>query len=175
MNVQQVEIYLEAENDVANKNYVEAFRKYSGILFEEPGNAPTHNSLGWIYKTQLDDYVNAEKHYKAALNGDPGYPHAYLNYMILLMDLERFADLENLVDKAMEVEAVDKSWLYHRMGLVRELQLRFDDAVSFYEKAVLLSLNDEKIRSFKEDIERTNEKKVLASKFSNWLGKSVNE
>jgi tetratricopeptide (TPR) repeat protein len=71
MNSQQVEIYLEAENDVINKNYVEAFRKYESILFDEPGNAATHNSLGWIYKTQMDDYANAENHYKAAINGDP--------------------------------------------------------------------------------------------------------
>lgn len=170
MNAQQVEVYLEAENDVLNKNYVEAFRKYTSILFEEPGNAPTHNSLGWIYKTQMDDYRNAEKHYRAAISGDPAYPHAYLNYIVLLMDLERFDDLSQIVNKAMEVEAIDKSWLHHRLGLVKELQLKLDEAIVYYEKAMLLTLNEDKIKSYKEDIERCEEKKGLAEKHRSWLG-----
>jgi tetratricopeptide (TPR) repeat protein len=166
MNSQQVEIYLEAENDVINKNYVEAFRKYESILFDEPGNAATHNSLGWIYKTQMDDYANAENHYKAAINGDPSYPHSYLNYMILLMDLERYNDIQALAKRASKVEAVDKSWIQHRLGLVEELQLQFDKAINFYEKAILFSLNDEKIKGYKEDIARCEEKRELHSKHS---------
>lgn len=164
MNSQQVEIYLEAENDVVNKNYVEAFRKYESILFDEPGNAATHNSLGWIYKTQMDDYVNAENHYKAAINGDPSYPHSYLNYMILLMDLERYKDLQTLAKRASKVEAVDKAWIQHRLGLVEELQLQFEQAISLFEKAILYTLNDEKIKSYKEDIARCEEKRELLLK-----------
>jgi len=164
MNSQQVEIYLEAENDVINKNYVEAFRKYESILFDEPGNAATHNSLGWIYKTQMDDYVNAENHYKAAINGDPSYPHSYLNYMILLMDLERYKDVQALARRANKVEAVDKAWIQHRLGLVEELQLQFEQAINLYEKAILLSLNEDKIKGYKEDIARCEEKIALQSK-----------
>jgi tetratricopeptide (TPR) repeat protein len=164
MNSQQVEIYLEAENDVANKNYVEAFRKYESILFDEPGNAATHNSLGWIYKTQMDNYTKAENHYKAAINGDPSYPHSYLNYMILLMDLERYVDIQALAKRAGKVEAVDKSWVQHRLGLVEELQLHFDQAIILFEKAILYTLNDEKIKGYKEDIARCEEKRELLVK-----------
>src|SRR5438105_3203530 len=101
MNAQLVEVYLEAECDIKNNNYIEAFRKYESILFEEPAHAATHNSLGWIYKTQMDDYAKAESHYMAAIKGDPAYPHAYLNYAVLLMELERFNDLDELVERAM--------------------------------------------------------------------------
>lgn len=170
MNTQQVEIYLEAENDVANKNYVEAFRKYDSILFEEPASAPTHNSLGWIYRTQMDDYSNAERHYRAAISGDPAYPHAYLNYIILLMDLERFDELEQWAKKAMKVAAVDKAWLYQRLGLVEELKLNFEAAIGYFEKASLLTLSEEKIRCYREDIQRCEEKKTLAEKHQGWKG-----
>src|SRR6476619_1747854 len=166
MNSQQVEIYLEAENNVVNKNYVEACRKYESILFDEPGNAATHNSLGWSYKTQMDDYAKAENHYKAAINGDPSYPHSYLNYMILLMDLERYNDIQTLAKRAIKVEAVDKSWIQHRLGLVEELQLHFDEAINLYEKAILYTLNDEKIKGYKEDVARCEEKRELLSKHS---------
>lgn len=168
MNSQQVETYLEAEADILNKNYVEAFRKYESILFDEPTNAATHNSLGWIYKTQMDDYKNAENHYQAAIKCEPLHPHAYLNYAVLLMDLERYEDLFRLAKKAMKIESVDKAWLHHRLGLAEELQLKYEEAIMYYEKAILLSLNDDKIKNYKEDIERCIEKKQLAGKYSNW-------
>ena len=63
MHSKMEELYLEAEADIRNNSYVEAFRKYETILYEEPGNAPTLNSLGWLYKTQIEDYKKAEKFY----------------------------------------------------------------------------------------------------------------
>lgn len=169
MNQQQVELYLEAENDVANKNYVEAFKKYESILFDEPTNAATHNSLGWLYKTQMDDYANAENHYRAAIAGEPAYPHSYLNYIILLMDLERYDDMDKMTNKASKVKSVDKVWLTHRQGLSMEIQLQYDKAIEYYEKAILLSANDDKIKTYKEDIQRCENKKELASKHSSWI------
>ena len=171
MNSQLVEIYLDAENDVRNNNYTEAFKKYDSILFDEPGNAATHNSLGWIYKTQMDNYSKAENHYLAAIKSEPDYPYAYTNYCILLMDQERFTDLEKLIQKALKIPTTDKAQLYYRLALANEIQLKFEEAISFYEKAILFSLSDEKIKSFREDITRIEEKKQIAKKLSNWLGK----
>ena len=171
MNSQLVEIYLDAENDVKNNNYTEAFKKYESILFDEPGNAATHNSLGWIHKTQMDNYAKAENHYLAAIKSEPNYPYAYINYATLLMDQERYSDLEKLIQKALEIATTDKAMLYHRLGLANEMQLKFDDAVSFYEKSILFSLSDEKIKNYQADIERVEEKKKIAKKYSNWLGR----
>ncbi len=130
MNSQLVEVYLDAENDVKNNNYTEAFKKYESILFDEPGNAATHNSLGWIYKTQMDNYAKAETHYLAAIKSEPDYPYAYINYATLLMDQERFADMEKLISRALTVAATDKSTLYWRLALANEMQLKFDEAIS---------------------------------------------
>jgi hypothetical protein len=86
--------------------------------------------------------------------------------MILLMDLERYADIQALAKRASKVEAVDKSWVQHRLGLVEELQLHFDQAISLFEKAILYTLNDEKIKGYKEDIARCEEKRELLVKHS---------
>lgn len=171
MNSQLVEIYLEAENDIKNSNYMEAFRKYESILFEDPANAATHNSLGWIYKSQMDNYEMAEKHYQAAVNSDPSYPHAYLNYAILLMDMERYADLRLLLEEAQDVPAIEKSWIFQRLGFASELQLRFEEAMEYYEKAMMLSLNTDKIKMYREDLERCREKISTILNYPGWTGR----
>ena len=66
MNANSEELYLEAEADIKNNNYAEAFKKYESILYEEPDSAPAHNSMGWLYKTQFDDYAKAENHFSTA-------------------------------------------------------------------------------------------------------------
>lgn len=171
MNSQLVEIYLDADNDIKNNNYTDAFRKYESILFEEPGNAPAHNSLGWIYKTQLEDYERAEKHYRAAISADPRYPHAYYNYAMMLMDMERQEDLDRLLQEMMDVATIEKAWVYHRKGLISELKLDFEEAVRFFEKAILTSLNADKIKGYEEEIERCTNKLALSKKYDAWLGK----
>ncbi|MGZ5189528.1 MAG: hypothetical protein ACXWCZ_00840 [Flavisolibacter sp.] len=169
MNSQLVETYLEAENDVKNNNYSEAFKKYESIIYDDPQNPMTHNSLGWIYKSQLDDYRNAESHYLAAIKSDPGHPHAYYNYASMLFEMERFEDLDAFLQNMLCVKVLDKAWVYHRFGLIQEMKLRFHDGIQFYEKAALISLSSEKIKQYKEDIERCNEKLVVSKKHSDWI------
>jgi hypothetical protein len=87
------------------------------------------------------------------------------------MDQERFADMEKLIARALTIATTDKSMLYWRLALANEMQLQFDEAISCYEKAILYCLNDDKIKNYRTDIERIEEKKQLAKKYSNWLGK----
>ena len=92
MTTNSEELYLEAEADIKNNNYSEAFKKYESILYEEPDSAPAHNSMGWLYKTQFDDYAKAENHFQTAVKCDPLYPHSYFHIAALLMDHRGDAD-----------------------------------------------------------------------------------
>jgi tetratricopeptide (TPR) repeat protein len=169
MNSQLEEIYLEAEADIKNNNYVEAFRKYETILMEEPGNGPTLNSLGWLSKTQIEDFEKAEAYYKASISSDPVYPHSYLNYASLLMDMERFEDLAQLLEKCFLVSTIEKSLVYTKFGLMEELRLNFKEAVVYFEKAILVSVSDEKIKDNQQHIDRCRQKIELAKNHTNWL------
>ena len=121
MNANSEELYLEAEADIKNNNYAEAFKKYESILYEEPDSAPAHNSMGWLYKTQFDDYAKAENHFLTAMKCDPLYPHAYFHMAALLMDMERFDELRQHLDRCLRVRTIDKSWVYGRCALSEEL------------------------------------------------------
>jgi tetratricopeptide (TPR) repeat protein len=154
MNINSEELYLEAEADIKNNNYAEAFKKFESILYDEPSSAPAHNSLGWLYKTQFDDYGKAENHFQTAMKSDPLYPHPYYHLAALLMDMERLEELNRHLEKCLTIRTIEKSWVYGRYALIEELQLNLNRAVFFFEKAILSSQNDEKIKDYKLDIER---------------------
>jgi tetratricopeptide (TPR) repeat protein len=164
MNTNAEELYLEAEADIKNNNYAEAFKKYESILYEEPDSAPAHNSLGWLYKTQFDDYAKAENHFLTAIRCDSLYPHAYFHIAAMLMDMERFDELTRHLDKCLKIRTIDKSWVFGRYALMEELKLNFSKAIFYFEKAILGSQNDEKIKDYKLDIERCEMKTGINDK-----------
>lgn len=161
MNSKMEELYLEAEADIRNNSYVEAFRKYETILYEEPGNAPTLNSLGWLYKTQIEDYRKAEKFYLACIASNPNYPHAYINYAILLTDMDRFEELTAHLERCLQVATIEKSMVYLRFGFLEELNLHFEKAIFYYKKAILHSLSDDKIKDYQDHVNRCKTKMEL--------------
>ncbi len=169
MNSNLEEIYLEAEADIKNGNYVEAFRKYEAILMEEPSNGPTLNSLGWLSKTQIEDYSKAEAYYKASIKADPQYPHSYLNYATLLTDMERFEELSELLQTCFRIPTIEKSWVFMKLGLMEELKLNFTTAIANNEKAILVALSDEKIKDYQLNIDRCNNKIELSKNHKDWL------
>jgi len=154
MTTRTEELFLEAEADIRNSNYHEAFQKYEDILYEEPGYAPAHNSIGWIYKTQFDNYQKAELHFKTAMKADPEYPHPYFHFASLLLDLERYNELERHLNHCLSLRAIDKSWVYYRYGMLNELNGLFLKAIENYEKALINTMNNDKVKDYQTDIER---------------------
>ena len=158
MTTKVEQLYLEAEADIRNSNYHEAFEKYETILYEEPGYAPAHNSMGWIYKTQFDDYAKSENHFKAAIQADNLYPHPYFHLSSVYFDLDKFDDLKKHLNKCLTVATIEKAWIHYRFGMIEETLCKYDDAIKHYQNAILNSFNNEKITDYKADIERCNTK-----------------
>lgn len=165
------ELYLESEADIKNNLYGEAFKKCESILYEDPMHAPAHNSMGWLLKTQFDDYDRAEKHFLTAMKCDQMYPHPYFHYATFLTDLERYGDLEKHLEKCLQVATLEKSWIFSKKAIMEELKLNFPAAISAYEKAILSSLNDDKIKMYNDDIERCRNKQEILSRNKATKGK----
>src|SRR5580692_5189037 len=108
----------------------------------------------WLYKTQFDDYVKAENHFQTAVKCDPLYPHSYFHIAALLMDMERFDELHQHLEKCLRIRTIDKSWVYGRFALSEELRRNYEKAIYYFEKAILSCQNDEKIKDYRQDIER---------------------
>ena len=164
MTTKVEQLYLEAEANIRDNNYHEAFEKYETILYEDPSYAPAHNSMGWIYKTQFDNYGKAENHFKASMQADHFYPHPYFHLASVYFDLDRFDELKKHLEKCLTVSTLEKGWIYYRFGMMEETYNKFDDAIRFYQKAIINSFNNDKIAEYKLDIERCNTKLELGNK-----------
>jgi tetratricopeptide (TPR) repeat protein len=158
------ELYLESEADIKNNQYGEAFKICESILYEDPRHAPAHNSMGWLLKTQFDDYDRAENHFLTAIKCAPMYPHPYFHYATFLTDLERYDDLVKHLDKCLAIPTLEKSWIFSKRGIMEELRMNYSEAISCYEKAILSSLNDDKIKMYGDDIERCKAKQEIVAK-----------
>lgn len=156
------ELYLEAEADIRNSSYHDAFLKYESILYEEPGYAPAHNSMGWIYKTQFDNYEKAKTHFLTAIKADPSYPHPYFHLAALYADLERYDDLKKHLGKCLKIPSIDKAWVYYRYGMVDEIASQYENAIKNYRQAILHCFNNDKIKDYQADIERCKIKQEIA-------------
>jgi len=169
MNSYLEETYLEAEADIKEGNFVDAFRKYEAILMEEPSNGPTLNSLGWLSKTQIEDFTKAEAYYKAAIAADSKYPHSYNNYATLLTEMERFEELEELLQTCFRIPTIEKSWVFMKLGLMEELKLNFKGAIANTEKAILVAISDDKIKDYQQNIVRCKSKIELSKSHLKWI------
>lgn len=154
MNTRLEDLCLEADASIRNNAYLEAKQLYEQMLMDEPTSHHAHNCLGWLYKSQLDDYEKAEKHYRAAIKYAPSYPHPYINLAVLLTDMERWIELELLLDTAKEVAAIDKCTVQVRYAIMYELRQDFHKAIEHFKKAAKLALNDERFENLKKDIDR---------------------
>ena len=54
---------------------------------------------------------------------------------------------------------------------MEELKLNFKDAITNYEKAILMSLSDEKIKESQDHVARCKTKMELGKQHSSWFGK----
>lgn len=69
----------------------EAIRTYLRLLEIEPEHAATHINLGTLYYNR-QDFVSAEKHYRAAVAADARYALAYFDLGNVLDETERVED-----------------------------------------------------------------------------------
>jgi tetratricopeptide (TPR) repeat protein len=160
------ELFLEAESAIRNNNYSEAKHLLEQALAEEHEFAPAHNSLGWIYKSQVENYEVAENHFKAAIAFWPNYAHSYWNMIDICIENDRWNEALRWIEKAAKVASTGKSHINYKKAYVYENQQRFDDAELHYEKALLLCMNNDRMESLKKDVERVRYKISMINSIS---------
>lgn len=136
----------------------------AAVLFDEITSRYENYGKAWcelgnLLQYQLNDSDGAETCYTKAMEVAPGYSPSYLGYADVLFSKEKFAEVNAILNQAMEIEGVRKDLALYKSALLMESQSRYDEAISTYMKAILASFAEEEIIRSEKGINRCNIKK----------------
>lgn len=152
------EKFFEADQLIKEGKIAQAVSLLNEVITEMPEHGRSHNHLGWIYETKYNDYEKAEKHYKAALAFAPEYPALYYNYAILLSTLNRFEELNSLLEKAMVLPGINKATIQNEYGIMYEAQGKYNQAIEAYQQYIRHLYDNKLIDNARASIERCKTK-----------------
>lgn len=128
-------MFFEADRLIESNKIVEATELLNHLLALHPTFGRAFNHLGYLYETRFRDQGRAEALYREGLRHSPDYPALYLNYAILLANQQRFAELEVLLDAALQCPGINLPKILHERGMMYETQGRYDEAMQTYRDA----------------------------------------
>lgn len=162
------ELFAQADRLLNEGVIMEAVEKLSQILKRNPRFGKAYNHLGWVYETKYKNSARAEEYYKAAIQYAPHYNAAYLNYSYFLSNLGRFDDLKAHLDRVSQIPGIAKDTIANEYAIMYEMQGNLSQAMDYYQKAALVTLDGGKLDKYKEGIERCKKKLEILNPSSNF-------
>jgi type IV pilus biogenesis/stability protein PilW len=122
---------------LGDNNIQPAFVEFQKALEINPHDKEIHNALGIIYLTKLEDYPNAMKHFKEALDIDENYSEAANNLGNTYADMGEFEKAIEAYKKAIANPLYKNAAMaLDNLGMVYYRLSRFDDALDAYKEAL---------------------------------------
>ena len=156
-------LFFKADNDIKDGQIVEAFDTLQYIVEQESEYGKAYNHLGWIYETKYKNFPKAEECYRLAVRYAPEYTSAYINYAILLSNLEKYDKLTELLEKSLTIAGISKAKIWNEYGIMYEMRGMYAEGIDAYKKAIQYSLSDEEIEKFEKSIYRIRKKENIAA------------
>lgn len=152
------DLFMEADRLIGEQRIGEAFSKLTAITQEMPNFGKAYNHMGWIYETKYKDFPNAEKYYKLAIENSPDYLAAYYNYAVVLSTLQKWDELEALLNKALTQPGINRSTIQNEFAIMYEAQGNYDQAIMAYKKYAAATFDNKQLETAKDSIERCKKK-----------------
>jgi tetratricopeptide (TPR) repeat protein len=151
----------QSNTDIKNGAFDEATNKLEKIIDMDPDFGKAYNHLGYLYEVKFKEYEKGETLYKLCLEKSPMYPPVYYNYSVLLSTLGKYDELKELLDTAINIPGITKSTIYNEYAIMYEQQAQLDEAIAYYKKAALSTLDKGVLERAKGSIDRCKMKKEL--------------
>lgn len=152
------ELFAQADRLLNEGVIMEAVEKLSQIVKRNPRFGKAYNHLGWLYETKYKNYARAEEYYKAAMQYAPHYNASYLNYAYFLSNLGRFDELKMHLDRVAQIPGIAKDTVANEYAIMYEMQGNLQQAMDYYQKAAIVTLDSTKLDKYKEGIDRCRKK-----------------
>lgn len=147
-------LYIEAKELLDAGEIANAARLFVQLTERYDDYGMAWSALGNIMLKYLEDPEGAEECFKKAIEVSPVYGPAYLAYAEALFTLEKFAEMNAILNQASSIRGVRKDLVLKKSAILMESQGRYDEAISSYKKAIIASFSDEEIRNCEQGISR---------------------
>lgn len=152
------ELFAQADRLLNEGVIIEAVEKLTQLLKRNPRFGKAYNHLGWVYEMKYKNMSRAEEYYRAAMQYAPEYNAAYLNYSYFLSNLGRFDELKAHLDKVSQLHGIAKDTIANEYAIMYEMQGNLTEAMDYYQRAAMVTLDSGKLDKYKESIERCRKK-----------------
>jgi tetratricopeptide (TPR) repeat protein len=135
--IKWIDEYLEQALEIAwLEGHDRALKLLERLLFEEPGYARLHNTVGVIYLRCADDLKQAEMHFRNAIKFSPEFAEPYNHLAELLQQEERHKETIEICKQGMHAKKANKAQLLESTAKAWELKRKFGKAIKCYRKAL---------------------------------------
>lgn len=154
-------MFLEADSNLQNERYEEGIKILKELLKQFPNFAPAYNHMGWLHLVHFSDLNKAENFFKKTIKLDPEYAPVYPNYAAVLNSLEKYDELEKLIQNALDVKNVDVAALHYEKSTMYEVKREYEKAEESMRTAIQYSLSNSDVQLYSKALERIKIKKDL--------------
>jgi len=151
--------FIKADSLISESKISEAKEMLEDLLAQCPDFGKAHNHLGWIFHMKLSNHEKALYHYKLAMKFEPKYTASYLNYTYLLVDMGKFAEAKDHIERTLRnVENADNASYYSELGRIFEAEQNFPKSYRYYKKAANYAYGSQFIDNMKTNMYRVKDK-----------------
>lgn len=150
--------FLEAQSWYEKNDFGEALKLLLELEAEGTKLPNVYFYLALLYHFKFNDTTKADSYYKKTLEIDPDFAPAYYNYASFLQNNNRFDELEKFLEQMQRKLPVAQADVYLEYGLMRESQLRYKEALRYYDLALQNGINPEFVQRIKDSRNRCLEK-----------------
>jgi tetratricopeptide (TPR) repeat protein len=158
------EKYLKVGQLFSENNFEEGRILLLEMLEEYPLYGRAHNRLAWLYHRLFTNYRKAEEHYLLGMKHSPEYPWTYVNYILLLNELNWHDALKSHAQKALNIKGVDRPFIYYELGRSYEKNYGFAEAWRNYRSAYREAVDEWDAHFYKRNMKRARAKMTLGWK-----------
>jgi len=148
------EKYLQAVEELNYGETPKSLKLLNEILAHEPSYFRAHFQIGKLYYYDLKDYKAAGYHFKLCAELEPTFPDVYLHYIKLLVFLNMDKQVNKVALKALTVPGVYTDSIYNQMALCCENNRKWNQALSYYQQALMQVTDKQQNEEFEENLNR---------------------
>ena len=158
------EKYLQAVDEMNNGEQALSLKLLNEILAEDPLYVRAHYQIGCLYYYDLLDYQSAGYHFKLCTEREASFPDVYIDYIDLLVFLNKEKLVYQTAEKALVVPGVNAAEIQYKMGRCAEGNKQWKPALNYYFEGLMLVTDNDTKRDLEEGISRVNFKLALSQK-----------